>query len=159
MNDIVLYIIDQSIKEGIDPLDALAYFKVENPYLEEKAINRNYVVEKKYDKKLKRLFKVRVLKSTDIGIGQLNTKHMDEFIDKFWIAYGEKEKFNPYNYKHNIRVSLRLFKSNLKTFDGNVVCAVMAYNAGVGKVSSYNIPQKTLFFYIPQFNRHRGKLN
>lgn len=158
LNEKVLYIIDQALIEQVDPLDVLSYFKIENPYLDEKAINKNYTIEKKYDRKQKKWIKTKILKSTDIGLGQLNTKHIDEFVAKFWIAYGETEKFNPYNYKHNTRVSIRLFKSNLKTFDGNVICAVMAYNAGVGKISSYNIPQKTLMFYIPLFNKYRVRL-
>lgn len=156
VNNITLFIIDTSIQEGVNPIDILAYLKIENPKMDIHAINRNYIVEKKYDKKTKKWIKTKKLVSIDVGAGQLNTKHIDEFIKRFWIDYGETEKFNIYNYRHNLKVSIRLFKSNLETFDGNTICAVMAYNAGCGRVSSYDIPQKTFYTYVPLFNRYKS---
>ena len=156
LNEITVFIIDTSIEEGVNPIDVLAYLKIENPKLDPKAINKNYVVEKKYNKKTKKWIKTKKLVSEDIGIGQLNTKHIDLFIQQFWIAYGETEEFDIYNYKHNIKISIRLFKSHLKTFDNDTICAVMAYNAGVGKVLKYDIPQKTLYTYVPLFMKYKA---
>lgn len=149
LNEITLYIIDTSILEGVNPLDTLAYIKVENPRLELNAYSKNVVKQKVYNKKTKKYITVQKTLSEDAGFAQLNSKHISEFKERFW--QDQNDDFDVYNYKHNIKVSIRLYKSLLKGLNNNSNSAVMAYNAGYGKITRKTIPYKTLMFYLPQF--------
>jgi len=62
-----------------------------------------------------------------VGVMQLNIRFKDEFENKY---YTGKEKFNPFNPKHNIEAGIRFFKYLLKKNNGDVRAALLDYNAG-----------------------------
>lgn len=157
LNEIVIYIIDTAIEEKVDPIKILAFIKVENPNLVSDAKNENVVYKKVYDKKKKKYINKKTVVSYDTGIGQLNSKYLSEYEWFYWIKKGEVEKFDPENYKHNIKIAIRLFKT-LERELKNESSAVMAYNAGIGRVMNNQIPQKTFYFYLPQYLANLEKM-
>ena len=157
LNEIVIYIIDTAIEEEVDPIEVLAFIKIENPKLFEKAKNENVVYKKIYDEKKKIYINKKFVLSYDIGIGQLNSKYLSEYEWFYWTNKDEKEKFDPENYKHNIKVAIRIFKT-LKRELKNKSSAAMAYNAGIGSVLKNDIPQTTLYFYLPQYLNNLEKM-
>lgn len=157
LNEIVIYIIDIAIEEKVDPIKILAFIKVENPNLVSDAKNENIIYKKVYDKKKKKYIDKKTVVSYDTGIGQLNSKYLSEYEWFYWIKKGEVEKFDPENYKHNIKIAIRLFKT-LERELKNESAAVMAYNAGIGRVMNNQIPQKTFYFYLPQYLNNIKKM-
>lgn len=162
-SEIVLYVLNQSIADGVDPVDMIAILYVENPIENPYAVNKNY--KKVWDKKLKKLVVateynkkkhkyVPIVDSTDNGLFQLNSKHIEEFIYRYWTPY-ETEVFNVNNYKHNTRIAVRLYKSLYKNYQNDLI-AVCAYNGGSGNVNRNTIPFKTLNEYVPKFQQHKA---
>jgi len=151
-SEIVLYVLNQSIAEGAPPVDMIAIMQIENPDQKTNAVNKNYI--KKWDNKKKKY--VKIVDSTDNGLFQLNSKHIEEFKQLFWYPY-ETEEFDVNNYKHNTRMAIRLYKSHLIKF-GDDELAACAYNCGTGNVSRNTIPKKTLELYLPAFKRYKGKM-
>lgn len=157
LNEIVLYIIDTCLEENVNPLEMLAIIKIENPKLDPFAVNQNVAYKKIYDKRKNKYIKKKIIVSYDTGIGQLNSKYLTEYEWFYWTKKGEVEKFDPENYKHNIKIAIRLFKT-LERELKNESSAVMAYNAGIGRVMNNQIPLKTLYFYLPQYLNNLEKM-
>lgn len=162
-SEITIYVLNQSIIEGVDPVDMVAILYVENPVENPKAVNKNY--KKVWDKKTKKMIiateynkkkerYVPIVESTDNGLFQLNSECVEEFIYKFWTPY-ETETFNINNYKHNTRVATRLYKSLYKNYQNDLI-AVCAYNGGSGNVNRNTIPAKTLHEYMPKFSKYKS---
>ena len=137
-------IIDISIEEGVNPLEVLAYMKIENCRLNPTAKNENVVYD--WVKKKDGWKKVGIVLSTDRGVGQINSTYQSLFVRLFW--KNETEKFNVYNSEHNIKISIRLFKSLKKDLKDSSL-AVMAYNAGIGSVLKNRVPEVTRNKYLP----------
>lgn len=150
LNEIVLFIIDTCLEENVNPIEMLAIIKVENPKLDPFAVNQNVVYKKVYDKHRKKYIEKKIVVSEDCGIGQINSRFLQENIWFYWINRGETEEFDVFNYKHNIKLATRLYKT-LKRELKNSHSAAMAYNAGIGSVLKNDIPQTTLYFYLPRF--------
>jgi hypothetical protein len=150
----VLYVLEQCKKENVDPLEMISILQIENPVHKVKALNINYV--KVWDRKLKKF----ILKesSRDIGLFQLNNKCFNTFIQFYWDKYNEKEKFDPYNYKHNTRIAVRLHKANKKLFNGSQYYSVLAYNTGSGNVQRATVNKRTAFEYWPKFKKNYSKM-
>jgi len=154
INEVCAFIIDTAIEENVDPLEVLAYIKNENPKLNPNAVGKNIKYEKVWNKKLKRFcIKEKVL-SEDKGIGQLNSKYVDVFVDKYWY---EKEDFDVFNYEHNIKVSIRLYK-DLRQRLHYPYMATMAYNAGIGSVLRNEIPEVTIKHYLKNWIKNMDKM-
>jgi len=154
LNEICAFIIDTAIEESVDPLEVLAYIKNENPNLNPKAIGRNIKYEKVWNKKAKKFLIKKVVLSEDKGIGQLNSKYINIFVNKYWY---EDEKFDVFNYRHNIKVSIRLYK-DLRERLNCPYLATMAYNAGVGSVLRSEIPEKTIKVYLKNWLKNIDKM-
>lgn len=154
LNETCAFIIDTAIEESVDPLEVLAYIKNENPNLNPKAIGRNIKYEKVWNKKAKKFLIKKVVLSEDKGIGQLNSKYINIFVNKYWY---EDEKFDVFNYRHNIKVSIRLYK-DLRERLNCPYLATMAYNAGVGSVLRSEIPEKTIKVYLKNWLKNIDKM-
>ena len=154
LNEICAFIIDTAIEESVDPLEVLAYIKNENPNLNPKAIGRNIKYEKVWNKKAKKFLIKKVVLSEDKGIGQFNSKYINIFVNKYWY---EDEKFDVFNYRHNIKVSIRLYK-DLRERLNCPYLATMAYNAGVGSVLRSEIPEKTIKVYLKNWLKNIDKM-
>lgn len=149
-----LYVLERCIIEKVNPLEILSILFVENPTKKVDACNTNYKIEKKYNKKTKKYYTVKIILSQDRGLFQLNSKYIDKFIQDFWIAYGETEEFDINNYQHNTRVAVRLYKwlCSIEQFKGKGwYYPVMSYNAGYGSVLSKKVPFKTSHDYVQKF--------
>lgn len=68
-----------------------------------------------------------------VGVMQLNVKFSDEFATKY---YTGKEKFNPFEPKHNIEAGIRFFKYLLKKNGGDIKEALLDYNAGPNRTKT-----------------------
>ena len=150
LDDVTMYVLTVCKQEKVDPIEMLAILQVENPKHDKKALNINYV--QTWNKKLKRYVKKEV--SRDVGVFQLNSSCFETFVWFFWEEAGETEEFDATNYKHNIRVAVRLHKSNKKQFNGSLYYAVLAYNSGSGKVSSGRVAKRTVEEYWPLFQKY-----
>lgn len=154
LNEICAFIIDTAIEEGVNPLEVLAYIKNENDCLNPKAIGRNIKYEKIWNKKLKKFVVKKTILSEDMGIGQLNSKYIETFKKLYWY---EDEKFDAFNYKHNIKISIRLYK-DLRERLNCPYLATMAYNAGIGSVLRNQIPEKTIKIYLKNWLKNIDKM-
>ena len=155
LNDVTVAIVDVCLEESVPPLDVLAFIKVENSNLNPRAINRN--MGTKWIKKSGRWVEVSTVFSTDAGIGQLNSTYIKEFEWFYWVCYGETEKFDVYNYIHNIKISVRLYKELYKC-TGDSSLAIMAYNAGLGRVLKGDIPEVTQNVYLPRWQSYKDEM-
>ena len=76
----------------------------------------------------------------DLGIGQLNTASIyTAFLPEYWDIPVE---FNPFNWKHNLFICMHYIQdlSNYLKIEDDII---MAYNAGIGRVSTGDIPSST----------------
>lgn len=154
LNEICAFIIDTAIEENVNPLEVLAYIKNENDCLNPKAIGRNVKYEKVWNKKSKKFIYNKIILSEDYGIGQLNSKYIKTFEALHW---HEDEEFNVFNYKHNIKLSIRLYK-NLRERLNCPYLATMAYNAGIGSVLRSQIPERTIKVYLKNWLKNIDKM-
>ena len=154
LNEICVFIIDTAIEESVDPLEVLAYIKNENDCLNPKAVGRNIKYEKVWNKKSKKFIYKKIILSEDCGIGQLNSKYIETFKRLYW---HEDEEFDVFNYKHNTKLSVRLYK-DLRERLNCPYLAVMAYNAGIGSVLKSQIPEKTIKVYLKNWLKNIDKM-
>jgi soluble lytic murein transglycosylase-like protein len=120
---------------GVDPAVALALLKEENPGMAVDAVHRNSNG------------------SRDLGLFQLNDTYIySDFVPAYWNI---GEQFDPFDLESNSYVALRHLKFLLDRYDGNVVKAVCAYNAGMGSVRRNVIPQTTIA-YSQRISRSLG---
>lgn len=154
LDDITLYVLAICKREQVDPLEMLAILEVENPLHKKTAVNINY--KRVWSKKHKRYVKVEA--SRDEGVFQLNSACRDTFEWFHWTQCGEPEAFDPMNYKHNIRLAVRLHKANKKQFNGSLYYAVLSYNAGSGNVTRGTVAERTVKEYWPLFKKHYARL-
>ena len=154
LNEICAFIIDAAIEEKVDPLEVLAYIKNENDCLNPKAVGRNIKYEKVWNKKSKKFIYKKIILSEDIGIGQLNSKYVETFKRLYWY---EGDEFDVFNYKHNIKLSIRLYK-DLRERLNCPYLATMAYNAGIGSVLRNQIPEKTIKVYLKNWLKNIDKM-
>lgn len=133
----VIFVVDTCLENNVNPLVFLALLKNENLTLNCFAINKN-----KND-------------SSDLGLCQLNSNFLEDFIFKYWDenVYGE---FNVFNWQHNSIIAIKHFKTLLKNTD-TVEKAVMAYNCGLGNVERNSIPKSTLH-YLEKWNENYIKM-
>jgi hypothetical protein len=151
-NEITLTVLDVCIEENVDFFDVLSILLIENSTFNIRATNTNY--KQVYSRRLKR--NVRQIASKDEGLFQLNSEYLEYFIWKYWKE--EDGKFDIYNYIHNTKVAVRLYKDLLRIFNGQKYYAVMAYNAGAGRVANKEVPVSTSSTYINLFYTYRSKL-
>ena len=79
----------------------------------------------------------------DYGLGQLNSRYIGSFVKWF---YKGKEKFNVFNWKHNLQVAIGFLASLNKSFYGNWHNTVCAYNAGPNAVRYGRVPASTFAY-------------
>ena len=84
----------------------------------------------------------------------LNSKYIETFKKLYWY---EDEKFDVFNYKHNTKISIRLYK-DLRERLNCPYLAVMAYNAGIGSVLRCEIPEKTIEVYLKNWLKNMNKM-
>lgn len=133
----VIFVVDTCLENSVNPLVFLALLKNENPTLNCFAVNKNNN------------------DSFDLGLCQLNSNFLEDFIFKYWDEnlYGE---FNVFNWQHNSIIAIKHFKTLLKNTD-TVEKAVMAYNCGLGNVERNSIPKITLH-YLEKWNENYIKM-
>lgn len=133
----VIFIIDTCLENNVNPLVFLALLKNENPTLNCFAVNKNNNG------------------SLDLGLCQLNSNFLEDFIYKYWDEnlYGE---FYVFNYQHNIIIAIKHFKTLLRNTK-TVEQAVMAYNCGLSAVLNDKIPQTTKH-YLEKWNENYIKV-
>lgn len=143
------YIINTCNNFGLDPDIAIAILEVENPSVEEDAINRNQN------------------KSTDIGLFQLNDKSLYEnggFLDRWW-TFDSKDNFDPYNWKQNAYIAIKYICLLEETFGKNNPRWIAAgYNAGLTRASNLylsrsedKLPESTRKYYMPLVENNYNK--
>lgn len=121
--EIADYIIESCSNLGIDPDMCVAILINENPRLDFEALNKN------------------PNGTIDVGLWQLNDRYLwTTFSDSFW-RFDDVE-LNPFNWKHNTYIALRLIQDHCKTFS-TFNERVMAYNCGAGAVINDKIPEST----------------
>lgn len=76
----------------------------------------------------------------DYGIAQLNSRYIRGFVSDY---YRGKEKFDVYNPKHSLEVSVKLLANHYRAFK-NWYYSVCAYNAGQSSVRYRRIPASTI---------------
>ena len=69
--------------------------------------------------------------SVDYGIGQLNSRWISEFEEKYW--NDEDGEFNKFNIEHNATISFRMLKKLYNKYDSWYL-ALKAYNGGASRV-------------------------
>ena len=109
--------------------------------------------------------KESISKSNAIGLMQLMEDTADEVANKINIEDFTKEKlFNP---EVNIMLGTYYFSELIERYDGNTLIALVAYNAGIGKVDEWidegvidinssnieNIPYKETLMYVRKIVR------
>lgn len=117
------YILESCENLGVDPDLCLAILINENPEINFTAVNSN------------------ANGTADVGLWQINDKYLwTTFKDDFWVF--EDVELNPFNWKHNTYIALRIIQDNCKTFS-TFDERVMAYNCGCGAVMNDKIPAST----------------
>lgn len=90
--------------------------------------------------------------SIDCGLWQLNDSYIfSVFVPAYWKL---SEEFNPFNWKMNTYLAIKhitSLKNDLKVFD-DIVCA---YNCGVGRTMSGDIPASTRSYLATVKNTYR----
>lgn len=76
----------------------------------------------------------------DLGLMQLNSRYMHYFAAAHYTQDGSFDPFNPY---HNLEVGLKHFASLLAYYEGDIIYALSAYNAGRYAVDRGYIPTST----------------
>lgn len=134
----VVFTVKICLENDINPLVFLSLLKNENPTLNNFAVNVNNNG------------------SFDLGLCQLNSNFLEDFIYKYWNEnlYGE---FRVFNYQHNIIIAVKHFKTLLRN-TSTVEQAVMAYNCGLSAVLNNKIPQTTKH-YLENWNVNHIKIN
>ena len=134
----IIFTVKTCLENDINPLVFLSLLKNENPTLNNFAVNENNNG------------------SFDLGLCQLNSNFLEDFIYKYWNEnlYGE---FNVFNYQHNIIIAVKHLKTLLRNTK-TVEQAVMAYNCGLSAVLNNRIPQTTKH-YLEKWNENYIKMN
>ena len=83
-----------------------------------------------------------VVVSYDRGLGQINSKCQDELVRLFFRPEFPGEKFNVFNWRHNLQVSMNYIQDLYKTM-GTWPRAFAAYNCGATAVKRGKIPEIT----------------
>jgi hypothetical protein len=84
----------------------------------------------------------------DMGIMQLNSRYLPEFLSLYW---DKEEPFNVWNPKHNAYIGVSLFKDLIKQ-TGSLYYACIAYNAGVNAVEHGTYPLVSLNYALVIMN-------
>lgn len=79
----------------------------------------------------------------DLGIAQLNNKYIPEYVWK----YNHMQPIDPFNPKTAIHIAAAILANNYRVLK-DWKNSVMAYNCGLSKVRSGNIPVKTRAYAI-----------
>ena len=134
----VVFTVKICLENDINPLVFLSLLKNENTTLNNFAVN------------------VNSNGSFDLGLCQLNSNFLEDFVYKYWNEnlYGE---FRVFNYQHNIIIAVKHFKTLLRNTK-TVEQAVMAYNCGLSAVLNDKIPQTTKH-YLEKWNENYIKMN
>lgn len=141
------YIVEVCNGFGLDPDIAVAILAVENPTVNENAINRK-----------------NLNKTIDIGLFQLNDRSLYEkggFLDQWW-TFDSKDNFDPFNWKHNAYIAIQYMNLLKNTFgEKNPYWIAAGYNAGITRAqASYfeshgkkntddKLPTSTRDYYAP----------
>lgn len=86
----------------------------------------------------------------DLGLWQLNSRYVDEFVDNYWDA---DEKFYVYNWEHNTYIAVRHLQWLAGQFDNDYKKAITAYNAGINNVLRDTIPFSSIAYQEQIFSR------
>jgi len=126
----VIDIISLSLERNINPILMLSFLEQENPDHNPLAVHKNVKAGK--------------VLSEDFGLFQINSKWLSFFIESYW---KEDRSFDVFNARDNTILAIEIFKSLINKFN-DINLAVMAYNAGSGRVIKNKIPESTKrYFY------------
>ena len=122
-DDMAHFITMVALEKDIDPDFCICILQKENPELNPNATS-----------------KPNENGTQDLGLWQLNNKYIPDFVKLFWDF---NVKFDPYNWKHSTYIAISLLADHAKTFNGNLEKVAQAYNCGIGRTTSGDIPNKT----------------
>lgn len=86
----------------------------------------------------------------DLGLWQLNSRYVDEFVNNYWDS---DEEFDVYNWEHNTYIAVRHLQWLAGKFYNDYKKTITAYNAGINNVLKDTTPSSSIAYQEQIFLR------